>query len=130
MCILKFFVIVDFVTKVYLINFILVNKVKYPIVITENMSENNKEEKDEKIHTINDPFENGKKVIFVNKKEIPVKEDSLTGKQILENTNFDVDKYDLFLIRGQDSEKIKLEQTVPIKSVLHFHVILKDAPYG
>lgn len=93
------------------------------------MSEN-KNEKDEEIRTLNGPFENGKKVIFVNKKEIEVKEDSLTGKQILEKADFDVGKYDLFLIEGQNSEKIKLEQIVQIKNGLRFHAILKDAPYG
>ena len=70
------------------------------------------------------------KVIFVNNKEYHVKEDVLLGKEILELAGFDVDKYDLFLVRGQKSERIKDNQQCEIKNGMQFHAILKDVPYG
>ena len=73
---------------------------------------------------------NDKKIIFVNKKKIPVSEDSLTGKQILEKAELDPSKYDLFLVHGQDSKKIEPNQEVEIKNDLHFNAILKSVPYG
>jgi hypothetical protein len=69
-------------------------------------------------------------VIFVNKKELKVAESSLTGREILSRAGYDVNQYDLFLIRGQQSEQIQPDQTVEIKNGLHFNAILKSAPYG
>ena len=71
-----------------------------------------------------------KKVIFVNKKKITVSEDSLTGKQILEKAELDPNKYDLFLVHGQESKKIEPNQEVKIKNGLRFNAILKSVPYG
>lgn len=69
-------------------------------------------------------------VIFVNKKQIRVEEDSLTGRQILEKAGLEANQYDLFLVRGQNSEKIEPEQVVSLKNGLHFNAILKSVPYG
>ena len=80
--------------------------------------------------------ENGKpeqgeyKTIYVNKEEIRVKEDVLTGKQILEYAKLDVGKYDLFLVQGQDSKRIPDDQPCEIKNGMKFHAILKSVPYG
>ena len=74
--------------------------------------------------------DNDGKVIFVNKKKIRVTEESLTGKQILERAGLEPEKYDLFLVRGQNSEKIEPDQSVEIKNGLHFNAILKSVPYG
>lgn len=70
------------------------------------------------------------KVIFVNKKEIRVDEDDLTGKQILEKAGFDPNQYDLFLVHGQTGQKIEQDQHVEIKNGMHFNAILKSVPYG
>ncbi len=70
------------------------------------------------------------KIIFVNKKQIHVSEDSLTGRQILEKAGFDPNQYDLFLIHGQNSQKIEPDQSVKIENGLHFNAILKSVPYG
>ena len=70
------------------------------------------------------------KVIFVNNKKILVKENYLTGKDVLEKADFDPDQYDLFLVHGQKSEQIKLEQKVHIKNDMRFNAIRKDVPYG
>lgn len=90
------------------------------------MSENdkNEHEKEEKLPA------DEEKIIFVNKKKIHVKESYLTGKEILEKADFDPDQYDLFLVRGQKSERIKLDQKVYIKNDMHFNAIRKDVPYG
>ena len=69
------------------------------------------------------------KVIFVNKNQIRVDEDQLTGRQILAMAGISQD-YDLFLVQGQDSQKIELDQVVEIKNGLHFRVIIKVVPYG
>ena len=69
-------------------------------------------------------------VIIVNKKQIRVDKDSLTGRQILEKAGLDANQYDLFLVRGQKSEKIEAEQSVSIKNGLQFNAILKSVPYG
>ena len=69
-------------------------------------------------------------VIFVNKKQIKVSENKLTGQQILSLAGYDVNQYDLFLIRGQQSEQIQPNQSVEISNGLHFNAILKSAPYG
>jgi len=73
---------------------------------------------------------NDETVIFVNKQQIRVAEDSLTGRQILELASLDANQYDLFLVRGQNSEKIEPEQAVSVKNGLHFNAILKSVPYG
>ena len=70
------------------------------------------------------------KVIYVNKKKFYVKEDVLTGKEILELAGFDADKYDLFLVRGQSSEPIPDTRRVEIKNDQQFNAILKSVPYG
>lgn len=70
------------------------------------------------------------KVIFVNKKQFKVTEDSLTGAQILTLAGFDVNQYDLFLVHGQSSQKIESNQSVKIENGEHFNAILKSVPYG
>ena len=69
------------------------------------------------------------KVIFVNKNQIRVDEDRLTGNQILAIAGISQD-YDLFLVQGQDSQKIEPDQVVEIKNGLRFRVIIKVVPYG
>ena len=73
---------------------------------------------------------NDETIIFVNKQQIRVEEDSLTSRQILALASLDANQYDLFLVRGQNSEKIEPEQAVSIKNGLHFNAILKSVPYG
>ncbi len=70
------------------------------------------------------------KIIFVNKKEIRVEEDKLTGKEILSRAGFDPNSYDLFLVHGQKSEKIEPDKVVEIENGLHFNAILRSVPYG
>jgi len=36
----------------------------------------------------------------------------------------------LYLVQGQNSLKIELDQTVDIKNGLHFNAIIRSAPYG
>lgn len=69
------------------------------------------------------------KVIFVNKNQIRVSEDELTGNQILQKAGIS-QEYDLFLVRGQESQKIEPDETVNIKNGLHFRVIIKVVPFG
>lgn len=98
----------------------MVNKVKYfgvVISLGDKLEQENEGKKDEL-------------VIIVNKKQIRVDEDSLTGRQILEKAGLDANQYDLFLVRGQNSEKIEAEQGVSIKNGLQFNAILKSVPYG
>lgn len=98
----------------------MVNKVKYfEVVISlgDKLEQENEGKKDEL-------------VIIVNKKQIRVDDDSLTGRQILEKAGLDANQYDLFLVRGQNSEKIEAEQGVSIKNGLQFNAILKSVPYG
>lgn len=71
-----------------------------------------------------------KYVIFVNKKQVEVSQSTLTGRQILQDASYDPGQYDLFLVKGQTSEQIGLDQTVEIKNGLHFNAILKSVPYG
>ena len=82
----------------------------------EKNQENNKEKKEY--------------VFFVNKKEIQVSQEDLTGKEILSLAGYDVNQYDLFLIHGQQSEQIKPDQSIKISNGMHFNAILKSAPYG
>lgn len=70
------------------------------------------------------------KIIFVNKKQFKVTENSLTGAQILALAGFDVNQYDLFLVHGQSSQKIDPNQSIDIKNGEHFNAILKSVPYG
>lgn len=72
---------------------------------------------------------NDEKVIFVNRDKFKVDEDELTGRQILEIAGISQD-YDLFLVQGQCSDKIELDQVVEIKNGLRFRVIIKVVPYG
>ena len=69
------------------------------------------------------------KVIFVNKDKFKVEEDQLTGSQILALVGISQD-YDLFLVQGQDSQKIEPAQIVEIKNGLHFRVIITVVPFG
>ena len=69
------------------------------------------------------------KVIFVNKNKFRVDEDELTGSQILQIAGISQD-YDLFLVRGQDSDKIEPDEIVEIKNGMRFRVIIKVVPYG
>ena len=87
-------------------------------------------DENEEISIDNESSQHKRKIIFVNKKEIIVKEKSLTGKEILERADYDTKKFDLFLILGQSSEKIKLDKSVLIKDKMRFNAILKDVPYG
>lgn len=70
------------------------------------------------------------KTIFVNKKKFEVKEEKLSGAQILQLAGFDSNQYDLFLIHGQKSEKIEADHFVTIENGMHFNAILKSVPYG
>ena len=117
------------------------------------MTENNSgDRKDEDAAALVDPRD--EKTIFVNKKKILIKENYmtgkeileraeksgeggtalegnyLTGKEILERADFDPDLYDLFLVHGQKSEQVKPEQKVHIEDDLHFNAIRRDVPYG
>lgn len=83
-----------------------------------------------KIEENDKPDQDKYKTIYVNKKEIRVKEDALTGKQILEYAKLQVDKYDLFLVKGKDSERIQDNQSCEINNKIQFHAILKSVPYG
>lgn len=76
------------------------------------------------------PHKEQEKIIFVNKKEIRVAEDDLTGKQILEKAGFDPNQYDLFLVHGQTGQKIEPDQRLEIKNGMHFNAILRNVPYG
>lgn len=70
------------------------------------------------------------KIIFVNKKQLRVEEDQLSGKDILQMAGFDQNNYDLFHVRGQKSEKIEPTKIVVIENGLHFNAILRSVPYG
>lgn len=83
-----------------------------------------------KIEGNDKPEQDEYKTIYVNKEEIRVKENGLAGKQILEYAGLDVDKYDLFLVKGQDSERIPDDRPLEIKNGMQFHAILKSVPYG
>ncbi len=90
----------------------------------------NKGEENEDAKKLDDSAAKKEKAILVNKRKILLKEDLLTGKQILEKADFNVDEYSLFLVQGQKSEQIKLDQEVHIKDNLHFNAIRKDVLYG
>lgn len=83
-----------------------------------------------KIEENDKPDRDEYKTIYVNKKEIRVKEDASAGKQILEYAKLEVDKYDLFLVKGKDSERIQDNQPCEINNGMQFHAILKSVPYG
>lgn len=74
--------------------------------------------------------QNKEYVIFVNKQQVKVTEDKLTGKQILEKAGINPNEYDLYLVHGQKSQKIELDQVVDIQNGLHFNAIVRSAPYG
>ncbi len=69
-------------------------------------------------------------MIFVNKDQFKVSEETLTGQQILNKAGRDPNQYDLFLVHGVQSDQIQLNQSVQIKDGLHFNAILKSVPYG
>jgi len=68
--------------------------------------------------------------IFVNRKQIDVSQPEMTGRQILQAGSFDPAQYDLFLVKGQESKQIGLDDIVKIDNGLHFNAILKSVPYG
>ena len=70
------------------------------------------------------------KIIFVNKTQIRVEGDTLTGKQILEQAGFNAAEYDLFLRDGPESKKIGQDDSVSIKNGLRFNAIRREVPYG
>lgn len=71
------------------------------------------------------------KIIHVNKTEIRVTEDELTGRQILEKAHLNPNDYDLFLVEhGHDGPQIQPDQVVKIKNGERFHAIKKVVPYG
>ena len=72
----------------------------------------------------------GEKTACVNNREYLIREDLRSGRAILELAGFDTDKYDLFLVRGQKSERIRDDQPCRIKDGMQFHAILKDVQYG
>lgn len=90
----------------------------------QHKDEHQKDKEDDKADDLKE------KTIFVNNKKLLVKENYLTGKEILERANFDPDQYDLYLVHGQKSEPIKLDQKVHIVDDMHFNAIRKDVPYG
>jgi hypothetical protein len=69
-------------------------------------------------------------VIHVNKKQYKVAEDKLNGKQILEVGGLNPNDYDLYLIHGQNNQKIEQDQAVDIQNGMHFNAIIRSAPYG
>ena len=69
------------------------------------------------------------KVIFVNRDQFKVEEDQLTGSQILAIAGVS-QEYDLFLVRGQDSQKIEPDEIVEIRNGLRFRVIIKVVQFG
>ena len=70
------------------------------------------------------------KSIFVNNKKIYVKEDELHGKEILALAGFEPEKYDLFLVHGQESKRIEDDQLSEIKNDMRFTAILTDVAFG
>ncbi len=69
-------------------------------------------------------------VVFVNKQQVKLTEDQLTGKQILEKAGINPNEFDLYLVQGQNSLKIEPDKIVDIKNGLHFNAIIRSAPYG
>ncbi|HEV2119296.1 MAG TPA: multiubiquitin domain-containing protein [Candidatus Bathyarchaeia archaeon] len=69
-------------------------------------------------------------LIFVNKKELKVQEEVLTGQQILTAAGYDPSQYSLYLIRGQKSDPIQPGEPVKMENGLHFNAILSNAQYG
>ena len=70
------------------------------------------------------------KIIHVNKTQIRVIEDRLTGRQILERAGMSLTECDLFLADSHDPQPIGLDQIVEIKNGLRFHAICKVVPLG
>lgn len=73
---------------------------------------------------------NKEKIIRVNKQEIKVTEDQLTGREILKKCSVDPGQNDLFLVIGLDSKKIEPDTVVKIQDGLIFHIICRIVPYG
>ena len=74
--------------------------------------------------------DNKEKVIFVNKKQFKVEQDSMNGRQILELAGYDVNQYDLYYVHGQTTQQIQSDEVVELKNGMHFNAILKNVPYG
>lgn len=72
----------------------------------------------------------GHKSVRINKKQISVRDDSLTGEEILKLADLRVTEYDLFLINDQKSEKIEEIKPCKIQEGQQFNAILKSVPYG
>jgi hypothetical protein len=70
------------------------------------------------------------KIIHVNKTQIRVIEDQLTGRQILEKAGMNQTECELFLAHGHDPQPIGPDQIVEIKNGLRFHAICKVVPLG
>lgn len=68
--------------------------------------------------------------IHVNKVQVHVTEDDLTGRQILEKAGMSVNECDLFLVHGHDQQPIGLDQVVELKNGLRFHAICRVVPLG
>jgi hypothetical protein len=76
---------------------------------------------------LNEPKE---RIIFVNRKQLKVEQDNLTGSEILQLAGYDPSQYDLYLVHGQESTKVEPSQLVEIKLDMHFNAILRNVPYG
>ncbi|NDB47380.1 MAG: hypothetical protein EB163_08935, partial [Nitrososphaeria archaeon] len=71
------------------------------------------------------------KVIFVNKVQIRVEQDTLLGKEILQLAGFNPQEYDLYLNEGgSQGKKIGPDESVRIKNGLRFNAIRREVPYG
>ncbi|MEQ9187717.1 MAG: multiubiquitin domain-containing protein [Cryomorphaceae bacterium] len=68
--------------------------------------------------------------IILNKKPYKVSSDTLNGAQILALGDFDLSKYDLFLVRGNDQDEISDDQVVSLKNGMKFQAILSDIKFG
>lgn len=73
---------------------------------------------------------NKEKTIHVNKQEIKVTEDQLTGSEILKKCSVAPEQNDLFLVMGLESKKIEPDTVVKIQDGLIFHIICRIVPYG
>lgn len=69
-------------------------------------------------------------VIFVDKKQYKVEESEMNGKNILSLKGLSSNEFELYLIKGNDSEKINPTQTISLENGMHFKSILKDINFG
>lgn len=70
----------------------------------------------------------GEKFIHVNGAKIPVKEDHLTAKEIIELAGGNPDKDTLF--RDDQQDELKVDQSVEVKDGMRFNMIPKKITYG